>query len=237
MTTLRASIGAIAAAGAIIAGSGRLGAQGTRVGYPPSTSPYVDLPFSQELTFIGGMYHAHRDIAHVGPQSGPLTGVHYEWRAGGPAHITGEVAYISSDRRLINPLRAGPGRELGTTSRPLYTADVGLGLSLTGEKSWHHLVPEIGSGVGIITDFHSLPDSGGFTFGTRFAFNMSAGIRYVPGGKWAIRLDAKDRLYTISYPQTYFATPTGGTAVVTTNQQRSYWLNNPSFTLGLSYLF
>lgn len=236
MTRLRASIGAIATGTLLLAG-GRLAAQGTRVGYPPASSPYVDLPFSQEITFIGGMYHAHRDIADVGPQSGPISGVHYEWRAGGPAHITGEVAYISSDRNLINPLKSGTLRDLGQASRPLYTADVGLGISLTGEKSWHHLVPELGGGVGLISDLRSQPDSGGFLFGTRFTFNGSAGIRYVPGGKFQIRVDVKDRLYTISYPQTYFTAPSGGTAVVTTHLEKSYWLNNPSLTLGLSYLF
>jgi len=236
MNRLQTSIGAIVV-GAMLAGAGRLSAQPGRVGSLPASSPYVDLPFSQELTFFGGVYHAHRDIADVGPQSGATSGVHYEWRAGGPAHITGEVAYISSDRRLINPLRAGPGRELGSASRPLYTADVGLGLSLTGAKSWHHLVPMLGGGVGLISDLRSQPDSGGFLFGTRFTFNGSAGIRYVPGGKWQIRLDVKDRFYTISYPQTYFTAPAGGTAVVTTHAERSYWLSNPALTLGLSYLF
>jgi|SRR5215831_5739791 len=225
--------------GALLAGAGQLRAQagGGRVGSLPSNSPYVDLPFSQELTFFGGMYHAHRDIANVGPQPGPIAGVQYAWRAGGPAHITGEVAYISSDRNLINPLKSGLARDLGTTTRPLYTADVGLGLSLTGEKSWHHLVPMLGGGIGLISDLRSQPDSGGFVFGTRFTFNGSLGLRYVPGGKWQIRADLKDRFYTISYPQTYFTAPAGGTAVVTTHAERSYWLSNPALTLGLSYLF
>jgi hypothetical protein len=236
MNRLQTSIAAIAVAASLV-GARQLSAQPGRVGSLPANSPYVDLPFSQELTFFGGMYHAHRDIADVGPESGPITGAHYAWRAGGPMHITGEVAYISSDRRLINPLRAGAGRDLGTAARPLYTADVGLGISLTGEKSWHHLVPMLGSGIGLISDLRSQPDSGGFLFGTRFTFNGSAGIRYVPGGKWQIRLDAKDRFYTISYPQTYFTAPAGGTAVVTTHAERSYWLSNPSLTLGLSYLF
>jgi hypothetical protein len=110
-------------------------------------------------------------------------------------------------------------------------------MSLTGDKSWHRIVPEIGTGVGLISDFRSLPDTGGFVFGTRFAFNMSAGIRYVPGGRWQVRLDGKDRLYTLAYPQTYFTAPTGGTAVVPSTQSRSFWLNNPAVTLGLSYLF
>jgi hypothetical protein len=236
MIRLRTSIGAIVV-GATLAGAGRLSAQPGRVGSLPANSPYVDLPFSQELTFFGGTYHAHRDIADVGPQSGPIGGVHYEWRAGGPAHITGEVAYISSERNLINPLKAGLARDLGSRTRPLYTADAGLGISLTGEKSWHHLVPEVGGGIGLISDLRSQPDSGGFVFGTRFTFNGSAGIRFVPGGKWQIRLDLKNRFYTISYPQTYFTAPAGGTAVVTNHAERSYWLSNPALTLGLSYLF
>ncbi len=237
MNRLRTTFTLLASIAAIAIGAGQLAAQGTQVGYPPAKSPYVDLPFSQEFTLLGGQYFAHRDIADVGPQSGMLTGVHYEWRAGGPAHLTGEFAYISSDRRLINPLKSEPGRELGQTARPLYTADVGLGLSLTGEKSWHRLVPEVGGGVGLISDLRSQPDSGGFLFGTRFAFNVSAGVRYLAGGKWQIRADIKDRLYTISYPQTFFTAPTGGTAVVTADAAKSYWLNNPALTLGLSYLF
>lgn len=213
-------------------------AVGAQVGYQPSQSPYVDLEHAQELTFIGGQYHAHRDPADVGPQSGLILGAHYEWRAGGPAHLTAEFARISSDRRLINPFKpAAAGRELGETSRPLYTGDVGLGLSLTGGKSWHHIVPEIAAGAGLISDFHAQPDSGGFKFGTRFALTWGGGIRVVPGGNWQIRGDVKNRLYTLAYPQTYYVAPAGGTAVIPQTQSKSFWTNNPAFTLGLSYLF
>lgn len=208
-----------------------------QVGYPPSRSPYVDLDHSQELTVVGGWYHGHRDAANVGPRSGAITGLHYEWRAGGPAHLIGEIARISSDRRIINPFKTGAARELGTVSRPLYTVDAGLGLSLTGGKSWHRIVPELTSGVGLISDLRAKADTGGFKFGTRFAFNWGGGIRIVPGGNWQIRGDIKNRMYTLGYPQTYYSVPTGGSPVVAPTQSKSFWLNNPAFTLGLSYLF
>lgn len=208
-----------------------------QVGYPPARSPYLDLEHSQELTAIGGWFHAHRDAANVGPQSGAITGLHYEWRAGGPAHLVAEIARISSERRLIDPFKTGTARELGTISRPLYSADADLGLSLTGGKSWHRIVPEVSGGLGLISDFHAKPDTGGFRFGTRFALNMGAGIRILPGGSWQIRGDIKDRLYTLGYPQTFFEVPSGGTAVVPATQSKSFWLNNPAFTFGLSYLF
>ncbi|HEX4682808.1 MAG TPA: hypothetical protein VH277_08880 [Gemmatimonadaceae bacterium] len=213
--------------------------QAAGVGYPPTQSPYVDLEHSQELTLFGGWFHAHRDPADVGPESGPVVGAHYEWRAGGPAHLVAEVARMQSDRNMINPFAIGAARELGKVSRPLYTADFDLGLSLTGGKSWHHLVPEIETGVGFISDLRVEPDTGGFRFGTRFAFNGGAGLRYVPGGgsRWQVRGDIKDRLYTLAYPQTFYIAPTGGTAVVPTTQAKSFWTNNPTFTLGLSYLF
>ena len=226
------SLIALIAIGAVVATP--LGAQ---VGYPPARSPYLDLEHTQELTVIAGWFDAHRDAANVGPQSGALTGLHYEWRAGGPAHQIGEIARISSDRREITPFKTGTARELGTVSRPLYTANVGLGLSLTGGKSWHHIVPEVAAGAGLISDFHAQPDTGGFKFGTRFALNWGGGIRIVPGGRWQIRGDIENRLYTLGYPQTFYETPTGGTPVVPSTQAKSFWLNNPAFTFGLSYLF
>lgn len=213
------------------------GGSAAQVGYTPARSPYIDLTTTQEFTVLAGPFVAKRDPAGVGPQSGPLVGLHYEWRAGGPAHLTAEVARISSDRRLVDPLKSGAGRELGTVARPLYSGDFGLGMALTGARSWHHLVPELKSGVGFVSDFHSEPDSGGFKFGTRFAFTWGAGIRWVPGGRLQVRADLNNRLYTIGYPETYYVAPTGGTAVVPTSQSKSFWTNNPALTIGLSYLF
>ena len=223
---------------AVLLLGGDVAAGGAQVGYPPTRSPYIDLEHAQELTLIGGQFHAHRDPVNVGPQSGLIVGAHYEWRAGGPAHLVAEVARISSERNLINPFKTtAAGRDLGTTSRPLYSADLGLGLSLTGAKSWHHIVPEVAAGLGLVSDFRSRADSGGFKFGTRFALNVGTGIRIVPGGRWQIRGDIKDRMYTLGYPQTFYQIPSGGTAVVAPTQAKSFWNHNPAFTFGLSYLF
>ena len=210
---------------------------GAQVGHLPSRSPYLDLEYKQELTLISGILHGHRDPANVAPQGGVLLGAHYEFRAGGPAHLIAELVRVSSDQRVINPFKVGAARELGNSSRALYTGDFGLGLSLTGGKSWHHIVPEVAGGLGFISDFRRQADSGGFKFGTRFALNWGGGIRIVPGGRWQIRGDIKNRLYTIGYPEAFYITPTGGTAVVPSTQAKSFWLNNPAFTLGLSRLF
>ena len=222
---------------ALCLGVTKANAQSTSVGYPPTRSPYVDLEHHQEFSFTVGWYHAHRDPANVGPQSGLLYGGRYEWRPTGPIHLIAEIDRIESDRRLINPAKPEATRELGTVSRPLYTGDVGLGLGLTGGKSWHHIVPEAAGGIGLVSDLRSGVDSGGFRFGTRFAFTWGAGLKIVPGGRWQIRGDMKNRSYTLSYPEAYFLTPTGGQPVVKADQAKSFWMNNPSYSLGLSYLF
>ena len=213
------------------------GSAGAQVGHLPSRSPFRDLEYTQELTLLGGQYVTHRDQADVAPRDGPLVGLHYEWRAAGPAHLIGEIAAINSDRRVINPFLVGAARELGVTRRPLYSANVGLGLSLTGGKSWHSLVPEIAGGLGLISDLRTQADTGGFKFGTRFALTWGGGIRWVPRGRWAVRGDVTTRMYTIRYPDTFYFTPTGGTAVVPPGQARSFWTLNPAFTLGISRLF
>jgi len=210
-----------------------------QVGYPPTKSPYVDILTTQELTLVAGPFTPREVAGDVAPKSGLLTGVHYEWRASGPAHLTAEVARIASTRHLIDPAKTGAARELGTVNRPLYSVDLGLGMSLTGARTWHQIVPLLKAGAGFVSDFHSAADSGGFKFGTRFALSWGGGVRWIPGGNrgFQIRADITNRLYTIGYPESYYTAPTGGTAVLPEGQARSFWTNNPAFTLGISRLF
>jgi hypothetical protein len=59
----------------------------------------------------------------------------------------------------------------------------------------------------------------------------------VPGGHWQVRADLTNRSYTIAYPEAFFVAPAGGTPILSANESRSLWVNNPAFTLGLSRLF
>jgi hypothetical protein len=213
------------------------GEAAAQVGHAPSRSPYRDLEYKQDWSVIAGPYIAQGDVAGAAPRSGFLVGTHYEWRAGGPAHIIGDFSVINSERRVLNPFVSGAGRNVGVTKRPLYSANVGLGLSLTGAKSWHNLVPMLAAGAGAISDFRTDADSGGFKFGTRFALTWGGGIRWVPPGRWQLRADITNRLYTIHYPDSFYGTTTGGTPVVSATQAKSFWTNNPAFTLGVSRLF
>lgn len=217
---------------------------GAQVGYPPRQSPFRDLLETQEVTFYGGWFVAKKDPGGVAPQSGPLVGAHYEWRAAGPAHITFDMSRADSERQVLDPERpqtcASASRDckyLGTWRWPLYFADVGMALALTGARSYYGLVPQVRAGLGLVSDFHSQPDVGDFAFGTRFALSWGAGIRWVPGNRFQVRADFMNRLYSVRYPDTYYLVAEDGTAVFDPEQSRSAWLNNPALTIGVSYLF
>jgi len=208
-----------------------------QVGYPPAQSPYLDLTYSQEITAIVGYYFSRADPAGVAPKSAALGGVHYEWRAGGPAHITAEIARIASSRTVLDPAKPLATRDLGEQSWPVWSADVGLGMSLTGARSWHNLVPEIKAGVGLMSDFKGT-DVGDFKYGTRFALIWGAALRYVPGSsRYQLRADLTNRLSSITYPDVYFRSAASGIPPILTGKDKSAWRNNPALSIGISYLF
>jgi hypothetical protein len=220
-----------AAAVALLASSAQ-----AQVGYDPERSPFRDVEYRQELTLLTGYYAASADPAKVAPQSGPMLGLRYDVRIGGPASLTARAAGVFSERNIVNPaLPVGAGRAVGTESWPLYLADLDITIALTGQKSYHHLVPVVSFGGGIASDFKS-EDVGGFNVGTTFALNFGGGVRWVPGGSFQLRADVTDHLYQISYPGSYFKSTTG-TPVLGPAQPESVWKHNAAMTVGASYVF
>ena len=209
-----------------------------QVGSLPQNSPFRDLEYKQEFTAFTGWFAAAKDPAGVAPRSGPMIGARYDVRIGGPAEFSARLATVFSERRVIDPAKAGAARELGVHKQGLYVGDVGITVNLTGQKSWHTLVPYTQLGVGLASDFKGR-DAGGFRFGTTFAFNFGGGVRWVPTNRWQLRADAGDYLYQIQYPDTYFVpTTTGGSdAVLGDRQAKSAWKHNLALSIGASYLF
>ena len=210
------------------------------VGYPPTRSPYLDLEHAQELTLIAGQYHAHRDPADVGPQSGLLLGAHYEWRAGGPAHLIGEVRRISSDRRRHQSARQpAAARDLGTVEpAAVHRRTSASGLSLTGGKSWHHIVPEVAGGVGFISDFHSQPDY--WRVQVRHPLCTQLGRRNSDRAGRPLADARRHQESDATRSRTRGVLRRSGgrnSRWCRATQAKSFWTNNPAFTLGLSRLF
>jgi len=212
-------------------------AAAAQIGYLPTRSPFLDLEHSQEITLIAGNYHGHRDPADVAPQGGFLVGAHYEWRVAGPAHLTGEVTrgVVECPNSQSARLRCRPQlghhepalvfRQRWTRTEPDRREELASHRSRAFVGCRIHLGFPVPARHWRVQVRHPL------------CTQLGGGIRWVPGGSWQVRGDFTNKLYTISYPETFFLPPTGGTAVVPSTQARSFWTNNPAFTLGLSRLF
>ena len=213
-----------------------LAAQSVDVGSPPAKSPFRDLEYKHEVTLFGGYYTAAKDPAGVAPQSAPMEGIRYELLVGGPAQFVVRLARVNSDRRLIDPLEPRASRELGVQSWPLYLTDLGFSLNLTGQRSWHGIVPVVSGGLGIASDLDKKDDNDDFNVGTTFAFSFGAGVRIVPGGRFQLRADAGTWIYKYKYPTTYYATTSDNTSVLDQDQAKEFYKRNLGLTVGASYL-
>lgn len=225
----------LSAAVAMLAIAAAPSAAQAQVGHLPERSPFRDLQFRQEITATTGYFIAARDPAGVAPQSGPMLGARYEVRVGGPASFTARVSHVFSEATTINPGRPAAERVVGTNATSLWLADAGLTVALTGQKSIRRFVPVVNGAVGLVSNFDSKDDIGGYSFGTTFAFSFGAGVRYVPGGNFQLRADISDYLYRIDYPATYRLGTTPPPVVK--ESQISVWKHNAALTVGASYLF
>jgi hypothetical protein len=205
-----------------------------QVGYDPESSPYRDLEYRQEFTPYGGYARAKVDPAGVTPQSAAIAGLRYELYLGGPVSLTSDLSSTFSDRTVLDPTKPRATRVVGTETAPVYALDVGIGLGLTGRKSWHHLVPQIRAGAGVVTSPAS--DESGYKFGTPFAISFGAGLKFVTGSRLQLRADLGERLFKQKNPESYYTKASDNTAVLT-DTPRSYWTNHGLLTLGVSFLF
>ena len=210
---------------------------GAQVGHLPQNSPFRDVETRQELTFFGGHFNAGGDPAGVAPRSGPMYGLRYEIHVGGPAFLMARWSHVNSERFAVDPTKTGAAAQLGKKSVSLNLYDVNLAVNLTGEKSFHHIIPIVNFGAGLGSCGCSVALDP-YTFGTPFAFSFGGGLRYVPGGRFQLRADWNDYLYQLKYPNQYYIAPTGATVgVVGPRQSRSFWKNNGALTVGASFLF
>ncbi len=221
---------------AFLAMAGPVAAQDVDVGYSPPRSPFRDLEYHQEVTFFGGYYVAAKDPAGALPKSAPMEGIRYEATVGGPAQIVVRLARVNSERNIIDPTGAAATRVTCCQSWPLYLVDAGISLNLTGQRSFHGVVPVIYTGVGLAGDLDRKAKVDPFNIGTTFAFSLAGGLRIVPGGRFQVRADVGTYVFQVKYPTGYYVAGSDKTAVLPANQGKSFWKRNGAFTLGVSYL-
>lgn len=208
-----------------------------QVGHEPARSPFVELEYRQELTLLGGYLRTRSDPAGVAPKSRPMIGVRYEARLTGPLAVSADVIGGTGSREVIDPLKPVATRKLGSQSNVVVASDIALALNLTGARSWHSIVPQVRGGVGLVAS-RAKDDSSGFAFGTRFAFIVGGGVKYIPaGGRFQLRADVTDRIFKLGYPDAYYRLASDNTAVLPGSTAKSFYTRHTALTVGVSYLF
>jgi hypothetical protein len=201
----------------------------------PENSPYHDVSTDTRIAAFAGWYWAGHDPAGVLPKSGPLYGVRWDVHVGGPADLTFRVATVPTQRNVIDPLKAAGHRVVQVRDISLGMGDAGIAFNLTGNKSWHYLVPALHASVGVLSDF-SGTDLGGYTSGTTFALGYGIGTRILPkNNRLSARVDIGNYFYAINYPDTYFAPAVDGTTVLPTTASKNGWHNNWTLTFGVTF--
>jgi len=206
-----------------------------QVGHEPERSPYADLEWRQELTPYGGYGRAHVDPAGVTPQSASMAGLRYEIYLAGPVSLTTDLSAMFSERTVIDPTKPLKQRVVGTETAPVYGADVGIALGLTGRKTWHRIAPQVRAGIGVVTS-KAEDDSSGYKFGTPFAISFGGGLKLVSRGRLQLRADVTERLFKQKFPDSYYR-PASDNSAVLTNTPRSVWTRHSLLTVGVSFLF
>jgi hypothetical protein len=213
------------------------GVASAQVGTTPGRSPYRDLEYKQEWSLFGGYYNARHDAAGAGPQGGLFEGARWAIRLGGPAYFTARGAMSFQERTVINPQLGDPERRATKETLPLFFADVGLDVQLTGFKSWHSIVPIVSGGIGLAVDTKAKADPAGYSFGSPFLMTFGAGIKWTPRGRWNVRADWSNYLYRLHYPDSYYIKSGPADPVLTEDVKADFWRRNNVYSLGITYLF
>jgi hypothetical protein len=216
--------------------------QAQKVGYDPDQSPYHDIDDNHDWYLFGGYWSASPDAAKVSPRDGPLIGARYDLMiAKTPLFMVARVAHVFDDRTIINPTYPEAIRVLNASApADLNIADIGLGVQLTGHKSFHRLAPVINFGAGVVSDLGGAGGPERYHLGTQFAGTYGFGIRWIPDAwlnRLTLRLDANNYLYEHHLPSSYHDLTADGTTAIPVTKALTEWRNNTALTFGIWYDF
>jgi len=205
-----------------------------QVGYPPDASPYREITSTMSLSALGGYIGGSGGTLGVGPHDGPVYGGRFGVTVSGPLAFGFAVQYGDLQGRLVrrNPL----DNKLvlsGLVPEPIWLTEFTTQYTLTGGKTWHHLAPYVGGGLGYAWKASTSSGADAFTFGGRFYFVPFAGTRVYLNNRVAIRAEIRWAFWRLAYPASYYDVNTGLLNSFASNT----YLTNFWYQFGLSYSF
>ncbi|MBI4419196.1 MAG: hypothetical protein HY560_00060 [Gemmatimonadetes bacterium] len=212
---------------------------GAQVGHAPERSPYRDLRAKQAASAIAGYVWGSGGVAKVGPTNGRLFGVRYDRQVGTAADILIGLSYGRFQRYRVDPAQPVATRTSGPEDEDIAMMEAGVSLVLTGRKSWHGLVPYVGTGVGVAFDVQLAEDISTYSFGTKGLLIPHLGVKWFPVQALAVKLEGRSYFWRLSYPTQFFLPPTGLDVppVLTAEDPTAEWTMHPTLILAVGYTF
>jgi hypothetical protein len=217
-------------------------ATAAQVGYEPGSSPYRNLPGNKWLSIIGGYLGGSAGSAGVGPTDGMLMGVRTDIGVTAAIDLTGDIAMADLQRLPIDPREGPDNRVLGTARQTVLLGQAGVVLRLTGEKTWNRILPYAGLTMGLAVGTEVRADSmSNFNFGIHFMTGPQIGVRVHPGGRMFLRIEARDLVWRLSYPNVFFDAPANDPLAPPVlnplTEDDSEWTHHPTLMFGLGIRF
>jgi hypothetical protein len=207
------------------------------VGNPPEQSPFRDIVRSQTVSASVGYLTGSRGRAGVGPSDGFVFGARYELRLAGPTDLTVSLAWAGTDRFVVDPTKPVDERTTGPVGQSLVLLDAGFLFMLTGEKTWRGLAPYLAVSLGLAFGQSTPQDTSGYEFGTRFTLQPAAGVRYYLGRSLYLRLEARDVLWQLRYPLSYFEQDVGIPPVLQLGTGETQWTHHLLLSTAVGFAF
>jgi hypothetical protein len=209
----------------------------SQVGYDPAHSPYRDAPAGGGLEFVAGYFGGGRGRIPVGISDGNTWGARYNISFGSASLNLG-AAYAQTTRRIVNPFVATANNTSALINCDVVLVDAGLQMALTGPKMWHHLAPYVGATLGLAFGSELATDTSGYTFGTKFTFGPTVGVRWYPARRISIITDFRLIFWRLQYPANYLEpNAIDGNRVLAVGSATSNWTAHPWISLGLGWSF
>jgi hypothetical protein len=214
-----------------------------QVGTAPERSPFQDILTKQGFTVFAGRFAGNANAAHTGARPGFILGGRLDVRVSGAMTVSATVGEVWTSRLQINAggTVSDTAHDMGNLDVRLVSADLGLQLNLTGDKTWHRLAPYVALGAGLTTPTSNVVDPGGFALGTDFTVVPSIGTRFFISRNFALRLEARSYYYRYTFPLAYFDRPYAGHAnyapVLAQTVGDREWYQNFTVWVGLTYGF
>ncbi|HEX2203811.1 MAG TPA: hypothetical protein VHG91_10960 [Longimicrobium sp.] len=206
-------------------------------------SPYRYLEETQGIQAFAGYLFTDPTInlsdstaADFGPRSGPLFGLRYGVRVGGPLTFEAGVGFSPSDRKVYAAEAVADSTEIrvldtgATTSTAVLIGEAALRFSLTGPRAYRGFAPFVRLSGGLAADLagsgdaeEDLPETERFDFGPAFAVGLGAGTDIYVTPRASIRLQLDGRLWRQSAPEGFRPVNVSGI---------SEWNNASSATVG-----